>query len=174
METKGLLIIFTGNGKGKTTAALGMALRAWGQGMKVLMIQFIKGGWVYGELLAAKKLEGFNLRPLGEGFIRGDRQNREAHRQAAQKALEEAGAELSSGNWDMVVLDEIIYAAGFDLLREEDILKIIDLKPPATHLVLTGRNAPQSLIDRADLVTEMKEVKHPYAQGIKAQRGVEF
>ncbi|MFZ5646188.1 MAG: cob(I)yrinic acid a,c-diamide adenosyltransferase [Bacillota bacterium] len=174
-ENRGLVIVFTGNGKGKTTAALGMALRAWGQGMKILILQFIKGGWVYGELMASGKLEGLEIRPLGEGFVRGsEEKDGELHRQAARKALEEAKGEITSGRWDMVILDEIIYAAGFNLLSEEDLLEVISVKPPGLHLVLTGRNAPQSIIERADLVTEMMEVKHPYRQGIKAQRGVEF
>jgi len=96
------------------------------------------------------------------------------HRQAARIAVEEARVEIASGRWDMVVLDEIVYALGYNLLEEQDLLDLIDIKPAGLHLVLTGRNAPQSVIDRADLVTEMKEVKHPYRQGIKAQKGVEF
>ncbi|MFZ5650622.1 MAG: cob(I)yrinic acid a,c-diamide adenosyltransferase [Bacillota bacterium] len=174
-DNRGLVIVFTGNGKGKTTAALGMALRAWGQGMKILVLQFIKGGWVYGELLASGKLEGLEIRPLGEGFVRvNGEKDEDLHRQAALRALDEAKREIASGRWDMVILDEIIYAAGFSLLNEEELLDLISTKPLALHLVLTGRNAPQSIIDRADLVTEMKEVKHPYRQGIKAQKGVEF
>ena len=171
-EKKGLVMVFTGNGKGKTTAALGMALRAWGQGLKILMIQFIKGDMTYGELNAAERLEGLEIRPRGEGFIRGGLM--ETHRLAAQKALEEAGRELESGKWDMIILDEIIYALGFELLTEDQILEQIAAKPPGMHLVLTGRKAPQSIIDRSDLVTEMKKIKHPYAQGIQAQKGVEF
>lgn len=174
-EKKGLVIVFTGNGKGKTTAALGMALRAWGQNMKILVLQFIKGGATYGELKAGAKLEGLKIRPLGEGFITGGSgEELDRHRKAAREALEEARRELAGGRWDMLILDEIIYAAGFKLLSEEDLLDVISLKPPGTHLVLTGRNAPQSLIDRADLVTEMREIKHPYSKGIKAQKGVEF
>lgn len=176
MENKtGLVMVFTGNGKGKTTAALGMALRAWGQGMKVLMLQFIKGGRTYGELLASEKLGGLEIRPMGEGFITGSSgESQEKHRLAAQRALAEARREIASGRWDLIILDEIIYAVGFKLLTEDDLLDIISIKPTDTHLVLTGRNAPQSLIDRADLVTEMAEVKHPFAMGVKAQRGVEF
>ncbi|MCL5935165.1 MAG: cob(I)yrinic acid a,c-diamide adenosyltransferase, partial [Firmicutes bacterium] len=109
-DNRGLVIVFTGNGKGKTTAALGMALRAWGQGMKILVLQFIKGGWVYGELLASGKLEGLEIRQLGEGFIRGSGKDEEVHRQAAREALEETREEIASGRWDMVILDEIIYA----------------------------------------------------------------
>ncbi|MCL5935167.1 MAG: cob(I)yrinic acid a,c-diamide adenosyltransferase, partial [Firmicutes bacterium] len=105
---------------------------------------------------------------------RGSGKDEEVHRQAAREALEETREEIASGRWDMVILDEIIYAVGFELLREEDLLEVVDLKPPGLHLVLTGRNAPQSLIDRADLVTEMRQIKHPYGQGVKAQKGVEF
>lgn len=171
-NVRGLVMVFTGNGKGKTTAALGMALRAWGQGLKILIIQFIKGDQTYGELFAAQRMEGLEIRPRGEGFIRGG--NLEPHRLAAKKALEEAERELKSGQWDMIVVDEIIYALGFELVTQEDVLKLITAKPPETHLVLTGRNVPQSIIDQADLVTEMKEIKHPFAQGITAQKGVEF
>ncbi len=172
---RGLVMVYTGNGKGKTTAALGMALRAWGQGMKVLMMQFIKGDRTYGELLASSGMEGLEIRPLGEGFVAGsgDREM-ENHHKAARAALAEARRELESGRWDMVILDEIIYAVGFNLLEEKDLLDIIDIKPPATHLVLTGRNAPGSLTDRADLVTEVKEIKHHYSRGVKAQKGVEY
>lgn len=174
-DNKGLVMVFTGNGKGKTTAALGMALRAWGQGMKVLIIQFIKGGRVYGELIAAGKLEGLEMRPMGEGFVRGAGEDEAAaHRAAAQKALQDAREEIVSGRWDMVILDEIIYAVGFKLLQVEDLLSLIEAKPPAMHLVMTGRNAPEALVNRADLVTEMKEIKHPYSLGIKAQKGVEY
>jgi len=175
MSEKGLVIVFTGNGKGKTTASLGMALRAWGQGLKVLVIQFIKGGRVYGELLAASKLAGLEIRPMGEGFVRGaGEEEAQAHRAAAQKALEEAREEIISGKWDMIILDEIIYAVGFKLLKVEDLLVLIDIKPAEMHLVMTGRNAPEALVDRADLVTEMKEIKHPFGRGIKAQKGVEY
>lgn len=171
-KEKGLVIVFTGNGKGKTTASLGMAVRAWGQGMKVLMLQFIKGDMVYGELKLPDKLEDFEIRPLGEGFTNTGDPNK--HIQAARSALDIARKEIASSKWDMIILDEIIYAAGFKLLSEDDILDLIKIKPVNMHLVLTGRDAPRRLIDQADLVTEMKEVKHPYSQGIKAQKGVEY
>ncbi|SHJ64342.1 cob(I)alamin adenosyltransferase [Propionispora hippei DSM 15287] len=176
MNNKGLVIVHTGNGKGKTTAALGMALRAWGQGMRVLILQFIKGGWEYGELKAAEKL-GPNLviRQMGEGFVRGSSESMmEEHKQAAAEAMQAAGEELASGRWDMVVLDEINYAIGMDLISEEAALQLISHKPDLVHVVLTGRNARPKIIETADLVTEMKEVKHPYKAGIKAQKGVEF
>ncbi len=171
-KENGLVIIFTGNGKGKTTASLGMAVRAWGQGMKVLILQFIKGDMHYGELELPKKLLGLEIKPMGKGFTnQGDPQE---HQAAAAQTLEEAKKEILSGHWDMIILDEIFYALGFNLLTEENISSLIELKPRNMHLVLTGRNAPESLIDRADLVTEMKEIKHPYYKGIKAQKGVEY
>lgn len=174
-DNRGLVMVYTGNGKGKTTAALGMSLRAWGQGMKVLVLQFIKGDRTYGELLATARMDGLEIRPLGDGFITGSgEKDMESHRLAARSALEEARSEIASGRWDMVVLDEVIYALGFKLLREEDLIDIINMKPSGMHLVLTGRNAPQSLIERADMVSEIKEVKHPFTQGVKAQKGVEF
>lgn len=175
-KTKGLVMVFTGNGKGKTTSALGMALRAWGQGMRVLVLQFIKGGWRYGELEAAARLgERFEMRQAGEGFISGsDEVSMEKHRQAAGKALKEAAAAISSGNYDLIILDEINYALDYGLISKEEVIKLVRAKPPRLHLALTGRNAPPEIIELADLVTEMKEIKHPFARGIKAQKGIEF
>ena len=171
-EKKGLVIVHTGNGKGKTTAALGMAFRALGHGFSVLMVQFIKGSWKYGELESAKKFEKFKLVPMGRGFVPTDGSVDDEDRQAAAKALAYAREQMKA--YDMVILDEVNYAVTFGLLDETAVLTVIDEKPPATHLILTGRNAGQPVIDRADLVTEMREIKHPYQQGIKAQRGVEF
>ncbi|SHF14730.1 cob(I)alamin adenosyltransferase [Desulfofundulus australicus DSM 11792] len=175
-ETRGLILVFTGNGKGKTTAALGMGLRAWGQGMRVLVLQFIKGGWRYGELNVPPRLgERFEIRQLGEGFTRaGNGKTMEDHREAARHALEEAGKEITAGNFDLIILDEILYALKFGLITLEEVMALLDKKPSHLHLVLTGRDAPPEIIDRADLVTEMREVKHHYRKGIKAQRGVEF
>lgn len=172
-EQKGLVLVFTGNGKGKTTAALGMGLRAWGQGMKVLVLQFIKGGWKYGELAAAARLSpGFEIRQLGEGFTRvGDMGG---HRQAARAALEEARKALADGSCNLLILDEILYALKFGLVSLDEVTGLIDAKPPQLHLVLTGRDAPPEIIEKADLVTEMKEVKHHFKKGIKAQKGVEY
>lgn len=173
---KGLVLVNTGNGKGKTTAALGMALRAWGQGMKVLVLQFIKGGWKYGELKAIEKLgPNFEIRQMGEGFIKGaDESSLDPHRQAAQEALAAARKETAGGKYDMIILDEILYAVHYGLVALPDVLGIIDGKPAGLHLVLTGRNAPPEVMERADLVTEMREIKHPYQKGIQAQKGIEF
>lgn len=174
--TRGLTLVFTGNGKGKTTAALGMALRAWGQGMKVLILQFIKGGWKYGELKAAEKLgPRFVMQQMGEGFIKGSNdEGLELHRTAAQKALKEAQQVILEGAADMVVLDEINYAVHYGLVDKRDVLDIIRSKPPHLHLVLTGRNVSDEVAEMADLVTEMREVKHPFVAGIPAQKGIEF
>lgn len=175
-ETKGLILVFTGNGKGKTTAALGMGLRAWGQGMKVLVLQFIKGSWKYGELKAIAQLgTNFVIRQLGEGFIQNKNgKTVEEHQDAARAALQAASEELTASRYDLLILDEILYALKFKLISLDDVLTLLNKKPPQLHLVLTGRDAPREIIDRADMVTEMREIKHHYQRGIKAQRGIEF
>ena len=176
MEKKGLLIVHTGNGKGKTTAALGMGLRAWGQGYRVLVLQFIKGGWKYGELAAIGRLgPDFVIRQMGEGFIGNSSQDAlAAHREAARQALAAARQEITDGSWDYIVLDEINYALHFGLITLDEVLDLLTNKPPELHLVLTGRNAAEAVIEKADMVTEMKEVKHHFQKGLKAQPGIEF
>ncbi|MEW5761817.1 MAG: cob(I)yrinic acid a,c-diamide adenosyltransferase [Bacillota bacterium] len=175
MPERGLIIVYTGHGKGKTTAALGLALRAWGQGLRVLVLQFLKGRWETGELKAAAKMEGLEVRPLGEGFVRlGDEAALPKHRAAAQKAFAEAWEAVGGGRYDLVVLDEIFYAVKFGFITVEDILNLLEHKAPGVHLVLTGRSAPAAVIEAADLVTEMREVKHPYTHGAPARRGVEY
>ena len=175
-NTQGLTIVNTGNGKGKTTAALGLALRAWGNGLKVLILQFIKGSWKYGELKAIQQLApNIIIRQMGEGFTQQeDESESEKHRVAAQKTLETAKKEMNSGSWDMIILDELNYAIKFGLIQVEQAVALIALKPQQMHLVITGRDAKEEIIACSDLVTEMKEVKHPYKAGIKAQRGIEF
>jgi len=175
-KKKGLILVNTGNGKGKTTAALGMAMRAWGQGMKVLILQFIKGGWKYGELKAAEKLgPNFEIRQMGEGFIKGaDDKSLDEHRHAAGEALKAARVEFAALNYDLIILDEILYAIHYGLVVQNDVLALLAAKPESLHVVLTGRNASPEIIDMADLVTEMREVKHPFSQGIPAQKGIEF
>ena len=172
-------MVHTGDGKGKTTAALGLALRAWGSGLRVLILQFIKGSRAYGELAAMEKLSGLDGRirveQCGLGFTRrGDGHDEAEHKAAAQEALLHAKEALTGGAWDMVILDEINYAVKFGLIGEEDLMELLDLRPDRLHLVLTGRDALPSLVERADLVTEMKLIKHPYQKGIKAQQGIEF
>jgi cob(I)alamin adenosyltransferase len=175
-KKKGLVLVFTGNGKGKTTAALGMAFRAWGQNLKVLILQFIKGGWKYGELKAVEKLEGaLEIRQLGEGFIEGANDNAlEEHRNAARHALAEAKNEIESGAYNLIILDEVLYAVHYGLIDLRDVLSLLARKKPGLHLVLTGRYVTPEIIEKADLVTEMKEVKHHYRRGISAQKGIEY
>ncbi|MBQ2009278.1 MAG: cob(I)yrinic acid a,c-diamide adenosyltransferase [Selenomonadaceae bacterium] len=177
METKGLILVHTGDGKGKTTAGLGLALRAWGSGLRVLILQFIKGGWKYGELEAIERLGQLDgrieIRPLGLGLMRSD-EDREKHIRAAAKALQESERMMVSGQYDLIIFDEINYAVKFGLISLDDVLALLDKKPEKLHVLLTGRDARPELIERADLVTEMKLVKHPYQQGIKAQQGIEF
>ena len=178
MTQKGLVIVHTGDGKGKTTAALGLALRAWGDGLRVLVLQFIKGGRSYGELAAIEKLQGIDgnieVRQCGLGFTQRDSEHEQEHREAALRALQEAREAIACGEWDMVILDEINYAVKFGLIAEEEMLALLALRPEPSHLVLTGRDATEALLEQADLVTEMKLVKHPFQQGIQAQKGIEF
>ena len=176
-SSRGLLLVYTGGGKGKTTAALGMALRAVGHKKNVGMIQFIKGELFTGEMESIKKLEPyFELIRAGRGFVRimGDRKPIEEHQEAAKNALATAKEKILSGSYDLMILDEINYAAKEGLISVDDILEIIQLKPEKLTLVLTGNYADQRVIDAADLVTEMKKIKHPFEKGIPAQRGVDF
>jgi len=173
-----MFIIFTGNGKGKTTAALGQALRAIGNGKKVLMIQFIKGPWKSGEDVSHTMLSPYmHIVKKGRGFVNlpGDIHPFDVHLQAAVEGLDYAEQEGKSGKWNIVILDEIWNALKLRLLSIEEIshaLKIIT--PHVDHLIMTGRDCPQEFIDRADLVTEMREIKHPFAKGLVGKKGVEY
>ena len=171
MERRGLIIVHTGDGKGKTTAALGLALRAKGAGLKVLILQFIKGRKDSGELKALKFL-GVEVKQCGLGFI--TKENFDEQKKYARAAVELAQREILSGTWDLIILDEINYAVKFGLLNAADILQLIKIRPAELHLVFTGRNALPELIAAADLVTEMKLIKHPFQKGIAAQSGIEF
>ncbi|MFQ5969293.1 MAG: cob(I)yrinic acid a,c-diamide adenosyltransferase [Nitrososphaerales archaeon] len=173
----GLVIVYTGRGKGKTTAALGMALRAVGHGFKVVMIQFIKGSWFYGELNSSAKLQpDFELVVAGKGFVGivDDNKPVEDHVKAAQEALQVSREKLASGKYDIIILDEINYAVDLKLITVDDVLELIKIKPKKMTLVLTGNYAKEKVIEAADLVTEMKEIKHPYSKGKKAKKGVDF
>jgi len=176
--TTGLVIVHTGEGKGKTTAALGMAIRAWGEGLRVLILQFIKGSWKYGELKALKQLGDADgrivVQQCGLGFSQRDEESSSAHREAALSAWQKAMDAVSSGAWDMIILDEINYAVKFGLLDEDHIQRLLEARPEKLHLIFTGRDALPSLIQKADLVTEMKLIHHPFQKGIKAQPGIEF
>ena len=173
----GLVIVYTGNGKGKTTAALGLALRAIGYEHKVCMLQFIKGSWHYGEMDSSKKLgPDFELIAIGKGFvgILDDSSPREEHEKYAAEALKICREKIFSEKYDVVILDEVNYAINLGLLDVEEIIKIIKEKPARLNLVLTGNHAKEEIIELADLVTEMKEIKHPFKSGIKAKKGIDF
>jgi cob(I)alamin adenosyltransferase len=172
--TKGLLIVFTGKGKGKTTAALGMAMRAAGHGLKVCVIQFIKGSWQYGELAAIKRFEGLiDLHVMGQGFTwKSD--NLEEDARLAREGWELARSAIASERYHTVVLDEFTYLLHYRMLEIEPCLEVLTNRNPAQHVVITGRYAPEQLIAAADLVTEMQVIKHPLQDGIKAQKGIEF
>lgn len=174
-KKKGLIIINTGDGKGKTTAALGTCFRAAGNKMKVVMIQFIKGNWKYGELEAANKMDGFfEIHQMGEGFT-WDTQNPERDKELCEKAWAFGFEAMVSGNYDLVVFDEINYVIDYDYLNVDKVVEGLKQKPEMVHVIFTGRNAHPKIVEVADLVTEMKEIKHPYKdQGIIAQRGIEF
>ncbi len=174
---EGLVIVYTGKGKGKTTAALGMALRAIGYNHKVCMIQFIKGSWHYGEMTSSRRLEPeFELTAIGKGFVGiiDDKSPIEEHKQIAREAIQIARNKINSNNYNIVILDEINYALNLGLITLEDILEIISNKPDAVSLVLTGNYARDEVIEKADLVTEMREIKHPFKSGIKAKKGIDF
>ena len=177
MSEKGLVIVYTGGGKGKTSAALGLVLRAVGYNHKVCMIQFVKGSWHYGELDSAKRLAPeFEMITAGKGFvgILDDKSPREDHVKAANDTLEISKEKMMSGKFDVVILDEINYALQLKLLNLDDVIDLIKSKPSELDLVLTGNHAAEEVIELADLVTEMKEIKHPFKSGIKAKKGIDF
>ncbi len=171
---KGYIQVYTGNGKGKTTAALGLALRAAGYCYKTFIGQFLKGQF-YGELEVIKNLSShITVEQFGrKGFIHVTHNPDEEDIKRARQGLERCRQAMLSGKYKIIVLDEINVALYFNLLTEEEILRFIDQKPKEVELILTGRYAPQSIIDRADLVTEMKEIKHYYQNGVKARNGIE-
>jgi cob(I)alamin adenosyltransferase len=170
---KGLIIVHTGDGKGKTTAALGIALRACGYGMKVIMLQFFKGKWKYGELRSAPKLGTFEIQPMGQGFT-WESKDVEVDKAMVREAWQAAKEKILSGNYDVVILDEINYALSYGFLPVADIVEFLRKKPPMLHVILTGRDAKPEIVEIADLVTEMRQIKHPFEQGISAQKGIEF
>ena len=177
MSEKGLVIVYTGNGKGKTTAALGMALRAIGYDHKVCMLQFIKGSWHYGEMDSCKKLEpNLELIAVGKGFvgILDDNSPKEEHMKYAAEALKICREKIFSEKYDIIILDEINYAINLGLISLDDVLELIKEKPNELDLVLTGNHAKKEIVELADLVTEMKEIKHPFKSGIKAKKGIDF
>jgi cob(I)alamin adenosyltransferase len=191
--TQGLVQVYTGDGKGKTTAALGLGLRAAGHGLEVEVIQYLKGSSYTGELYSTERLPNFTIKQFGKGcsyaalikqglmdctgcgdcFVRNSK-DREFHENFIDLAYKYTKEILEEGKKDIVILDEINNAVRYELLSTEGILELIELKPERTELILTGRGVPEEILKRADLVTEMKAIKHPYQQGIKSRRGIEY
>ena len=176
-KKKGLLIVYTGNGKGKTTAALGMTIRAVAYNWKVKIIQFVKGSWKYGEIKGIKMLApNVDLVTVGEGFVGiiDDDKDFSQHVKAAKEGLNYAIEIIKKEEHKLIILDELNVALNLKLVTKEEVEQIFDNLTDNIHLVITGRNAPNWLIEKADLVTEMKEIKHPYQQGILAQKGIDW
>ncbi len=176
-EKVGLIVVLTGHGKGKTTSALGMALRAAGYGMKVCIIEFMKGDMYSGELDGVKRLSpNVELHLTGKGFcgIMGNPYPFKEHRANAQDAIKLAHEKMLTGNFDILILDEINNALKLKLVDLPQVLELIDNKPPLLHLILTGRDAHPEVIGRAHTVTEMREIKHAYRQGIEPQKGIDY
>ena len=173
---KGLIIVNTGPGKGKTTAAMGTALRAVGQGMKVLMLQFLKGSWHYGELDAVQAFgDRFIMKQMGRGFVKvGGAETDPEDIRMAEQAWAEAEKAILSGEWDLVILDEINYAISYGMLDPAKVVEALKKRPEMVHVILTGRNAHPTIVELADTVTEMRQVKHAYEKGVMAQRGIEY
>lgn len=171
---RGLVEVYTGEGKGKTSAAFGLALRAIGRGLKVYVIQFIKGGFDYGELYVVERLPNLEVKAFGRGRFVTETPPDEEDMKLAREAFELAKRVVKSGEYDVVILDEINVALSLRLISVEEVVELIKNKPPNVELVLTGRHAPKDIIESADLVTEMREIKHPYAKGFPPRRGIEF
>jgi cob(I)alamin adenosyltransferase len=171
---KGLILVFTGNGKGKTTAALGTALRTIGHDRKVAMVQFLKGSWKTGEVKTLlKQIPEFSIFSEGNGFT-WETKNFERDRQTAERAWGKCLELLQSNEYALVILDEINYVLQYGFLEPKAVVRALQARPPLKHVILTGDGAPPEIIKAADLVTEMKAVKHPYEAGILAQPGIEY
>ena len=173
----GILACYTGDGKGKSTAAFGTIIRAVGYNWKVCVIQFIKGSWKYGEMEGVQQLKpevDFYRKGLGFYKIMDDKLPEEEHKKAAAEALRFSLEKITSGSYDMIILDEFNVAIQTGLISENDAIELLKQRPKWLHLIITGRGATESLIEECDLVTEMKEVKHPYQSGIKAQKSFDF
>ena len=166
--------VYTGNGKGKTTAAFGLALRAIGRGLKVYVIQFIKGGFDYGELYIADKLPNLKLKAFGRGKFVTEKPAEKEDVKLAEEALALAEKVIKSGEYDIVILDEVNVALDLKLIKTEKVVELMKSKPRHVELVLTGRYAPAEIVEIADLVTEMKEIKHPFSKGQQARKGIEY
>ena len=173
-KPRGLVIVHTGDGKGKTTAALGMAFRAVGHHMRVLVIQFIKGRWRTGEREAAKRFPGLlEIHPVGEGFT-WNTQDPERDRRKVREGWNLMLEKLNTAPYDLLILDEINYAISYGYFPVEELLRFLENRPRHLHVVLTGRDAHPRVVEAADLVTEMRAVKHPFDKGIAGRKGIEF
>jgi cob(I)alamin adenosyltransferase len=173
MADSGRIIVITGNGKGKTTAALGTAFRALGHGQKVCVIQFLKGQGKYGERLMAEKIAGLDWFICGKGFV-FSKENIEGDRAVAQDGFALAEEKIAGDLYDLVILDEITYLPHYDFLPVERIVALLQNKPKRLSVIITGRNADPKLMEIADTVSDINSVKHAYEQGVKAQKGIEF
>jgi len=171
---KGLIQVYTGNGKGKTSAAFGLALRAVGRGLKVYIIQFIKGGFDYGELYIADRLPNLKLKAFGRGKFITEKPAGNEDVALAEEALNLAENVVKNGEYDIVILDEINVALNLKLISLEKVLELLKNKPSHVELILTGRYAPDEIIEVANLVTEMREIKHPFNKGYQARKGIEY
>lgn len=170
---KGLVIVNTGKGKGKTTAAMGVLVRAWGRGMEVIMFQFIKHSTAnFGEQRAAQKM-GIEMKAMGDGFTWRSK-DLDQSAELARTHWEDVKGVIASGGYDVMVLDEFTYPMHYGWIDTEEVIEVLKARPEMLHVIITGRNAPEELMEYADLVTEMQVVKHPYQAGIKAQPGIEF
>ena len=173
LKDKGLIIINTGDGKGKSTAAFGVLFRAVGRGMKVGVVQFIKGKWKTGEGMHAEKLDSVDFFTIGRGFT-WDSDDLDKDKEIAKEAWEKSKEFINDDKHEVVILDEITYAMNYNFIETEDVVNTLKNKPEMKHVIMTGRDCPEQIIEIADLVTEMKLIKHPYKKGIKAQIGIEY
>lgn len=170
----GLVQVYTGKGKGKTTAALGLALRAWGRGLRVVVIQFMKVGEEYGEIAAIRKLPGIDLFQFGRDKLIVKGKHTEEDVRLAKKGLRKAKQALTGKKYDVVILDEVNVVTYFGMVTAEEVMEVVRSRAPEVEVIMTGRNAPKLFIDEADLVTEMRMVKHPYESGVVARAGIEY
>jgi len=177
MNELGLIQVYTGNGKGKTTAAIGAGIRAVGQGLRVHMVQFLKGGDnfpPYGEVRAIEQIPRFTLEQFGPSHFVKPGAISDEDREIVKRGLKRSGEVLASGNYDLVILDEINVVLQLGMAKLQEVLDLLDRKATQTEVILTGRGAPAALLERADLVSRIKAVKHPYDKGIKARPGIEY
>ena len=175
-DHRGLVIVYSGNGKGKTSAALGTALRASGHDFKVFIMQFVKGDWEYGEENAITNLPGVVLERKGLGFIgvKGDKYSKEDHKRTAQEGIDRVKDVVNSNEYDVIILDEINLALDVGLLNITEVLELLEKKPSGLHVILTGRKAPVDIVKNADIVSEILDVKHPYGGGFESVKGIDF